>query len=223
MARVIVGDRDLSVLRFAVDQFAISMPLTATLIERHADAPPSRAVAERLARRLAARLETSHYIKRVRVAGDVWLVPTGAGLALASPPNDDGDEDAYRLWHPVSWKMDHVDAVAKLRLFLTDVHPGSRWESERAIRRRWHKTGARVRHADGGLYLADGGAVGIECELHIKRPELYDGIVGDVDPAWTAGIWWYTPAGHLELLKRRLERAGATGHQVHQLPGGVVL
>jgi hypothetical protein len=217
----VIGDRDLSVLSFAVEQFAVSMPLAATLIERAAAGPLSRPVAERLARRLAARLEDARYIKRVRVAGQVWLVPTAPGLALASPPNDDGEEDAYRLWHPVSWKMEHVDTVARLRLHLLDAHPGSAWESERSIRRRWHDTGARVRHADGGLQLGDGVAAGIECELHIKRQSLYDGIVGDVDPAWTA-IWWYTPAGHAALLRARLERAGAAaGHLVRELPEGV--
>jgi hypothetical protein len=222
MARVIVTDRDLAVLSFAVDQFAISMPLAATLVERLAAEPLSRSVAERLARRLAARLEAGHYIKRVRVAGQVWLVPTGAGLALATPPNDQGEEDPYRLWHPVSWKMDHVDAVGRLRLHLLDTYPGSRWESERSIRRRWHETGARVRHADGGLHLPDGRAAGLEVELHIKRPELYRGIVGDTDPAWTAGVWWYTPAGHAGLLQARLDGAGAGDqHLVHELPKGV--
>ena len=219
MARVVVTDRDLAVLSFAVDQFAVSMPLAATLVERLSAEVPSRPVAERLARRLAARLEAGHYARRVRVAGEVWMVPTGAGLALGSPPNDDGEEEPYRLWQPVRWKLDHVDAVARLRLHLLDTYPGSTWESERSIRRRWHKTGARVRHADGGLHFNDGSAIGIECELHVKRPSLYDEIIGDVDPAWTA-VWWYTPAAHLDLLRARL--AGVDGrHQVRQLPEGV--
>jgi hypothetical protein len=134
----------------------------------------------------------------------------------------DGDDRPYDLWQPVRWKLDHLATVARLRLALTDAFPGSRWESERAIRRRWHNTGARVRHADGGLYLPSGSAAGIEVELNTKRQSLYDGIVGDTDPAWTAGVWWFAPPGHVDTLRARLSSAGAgDSHQVHELPEGV--
>jgi hypothetical protein len=217
-SRVAVTDRDLAVLRFAVEQFAVPMPIVAELVRRGGSVATT-AVAEAVARRLAARLEAGHYARRVRVAGEVWLVPTGRGIALGMPA---GEDRPYDLWQPVRWKLDHLATVARLRLALTDAYPGSTWESERAIRRRWHATGARVRHADGGLHLPSGAAAGIEVELHTKRQSLYDGIVGDTDPAWTAGVWWFAPAGHVATLQRRLEAAGAgDGHQVHEQPQGV--
>jgi hypothetical protein len=208
----------LAVLRFAVEQFALPMAMVAELVRRGDDVT-SQAVAERVARRLAARLEAGHYTRRVSVAGQTWMVPTGLGLALGMA---EGQSLPYAIWHPVGWKLEHVATVARLRLALVDAFPGSSWESERAIRRRWHNTGARVRHADGGLHLPSGAAAGIEVELHTKRQSLYDGIVGDVDPAWSAGCWWFAPAGHVDTLRRRLEVAGAgDGHQVHELPGEV--
>jgi hypothetical protein len=217
-SRVRVTDRDLAVLSFAVDQFAIPMVMVAELVRR-GGSTATTAVAEAVARRLAARLEAGHYVRRVRVAGEVWMVPTGRGIALGMP---DGDDRPYDLWQPVKWKLEHISTVARLRLALVDAFPGSTWESERAIRRRWHNTGARVRHADGGLHLPSGAAAGIEVELNTKRQSLYDGIVGDTDPTWTAGVWWFAPAGHVETLRRRLASAAqGLDHQVHELPEGV--
>ncbi|HET9556665.1 MAG TPA: hypothetical protein VFS70_05955 [Actinomycetota bacterium] len=113
--------------------------------------------------------------------------------------------------------------MARLRLHLTDRHPGSTWESERAIRRRWHHSGARVRRADAGLHLPGDQAVGIEVELHVKRASLYEGIVRDQDPAWNAGIWWFTPTAHVGVLRSRLGQAGAgPDHVVCELPEGAV-
>jgi hypothetical protein len=136
----------------------------------------------------------------------------------------EGQETAYQVWRPAAWKLDHLAAVARLRLHLEDAYPGAAWQSERAIRRRWHGSGARVRMADGGLHFSDGRAVGVEVELHVKRPALYSGIVRDVDPAWTAGVWWFAPRGHAGLLRGRLAEVGADTddhHEVFPLPAGI--
>jgi hypothetical protein len=210
--------RDLGVLAFAVEMFGLPLGLVAELVARDAPERLSPASAERVARRVAARLREGGYARLVRVAGEVWLVPTEAGLHLGMA---EGQSTPYQVWRPAAWKLDHLAAVARLRLFLEDAYPGAVWQSERAIRRRWHSTGARVRLADGGLHLANGQAVGVEVELHVKRLNLYEGIVRDVDPAWTRGIWWWTPAANLELLYRRLEAAGAVGHEVYELPDGI--
>ena len=125
------------------------------------------------------------------------------------------------MWRPAAWKLEHVAAVGRLRLALADQYPQARWESERSIRRRWAGTGARVRYADAGLHFPDGSAVGIECELNVKAPHLYQGIAADQDPTWTAGVWWFTPPAQVDLLSRRLAEVGATRHRVFELPEGV--
>lgn len=216
-SRAGVTERDVRVLAFAVEMFGLPVGLVAELVARD-PATQRPATAERIARRVAGRLREGGYARLVTVAGSRWLVPTEAGLHLGMPA---GQDTPYQTWRPAAWKLDHLAAVARLRLHLEDRHPGAAWESERAIRRRWHATGARVRMADGGLHLPDGRAVGVEVELHVKRPSLYEGIVADQDPAWTGGVWWFTPAGHVALLRGRLAGVGAAGHEVFPLPFGV--
>ena len=217
--RAVVTRRDLAVLTFAGEQFGLPMATVAELLARHAAAtrPLRASAAATVARRTAARLEAGGYAERLTVAGEVWLVPTSRGLALVR----EDQARPYEVWQPAAWKLEHIAAVARLRLALADQYPQARWESERSIRRRWAGSGARVRYADAGLHFPDGTAVGIECELHVKKPHLYQGIALDQDPAWTGGVWWYCPAAQVALLRRRLDDAGATAHQVQALPEGV--
>jgi hypothetical protein len=242
-SRPVVTQRDLEVLSFAVEMFAVSMPLVAELVARQPGQRGSRQIPDRLtptdarrvAHRLAARLEAGGYARRVVVAtrakpgsraivaGEVWLVPTEAGLSLGMAEDA---EKPYDVWRPAGWKLEHHGTVAWLRLWLEDQHPGARWESERAIRRRWQHTGARVRMADGGLYLPDGRAIGQEVELNVKRQHAearYGGFVRDQDSAWTGGVWWWTRRASVELLRRRLDQAGAVvpEHEVYPLPDGI--
>src|SRR5829696_897629 len=126
--------------------------------------------------------------------GQQWVAPTRRGLRAAGLP--------YRVWNPIEheWSAKHVILCARLRLHLAAAYPEAEWESDRAIRARWHGSGARVRLADGGLEWPDGGAVGIELERYVKRPSRYQAAVLDVDPAWTEGVWWCTPIERLPLL-----------------------
>jgi hypothetical protein len=219
--RLVIPDRDLRVLEFAVEMFGVPMSLAAELIARDPDSTTLRAEhAETVARRTAARLEAGRLARRLTVAGEAWLVPTGPGLHMAMA---EGQEKPYDVWHPVRWKLEHVEAAGRLRLALEREHPEARWISERAIRRRWKDDSpdARVRKCDGGLRWPDGTATGIELELHLKAEHLYHGIVADRDPEWDAGFWWYCPAGQVRSLTKRLEAAGGFDHKVHELPGGV--
>jgi hypothetical protein len=222
-SRAVVTRRDLQVLTFAAEQFGLPMALAAELARRHTAGTLAPAGAERVARRTAARLEAGGYARRLVVAGEVWLVPTGRGLALVADPG----ERPYEVWRPQGWKLEHVATTARLSLWLCDRYPDASWESERAIRRRWaavHRASGvdtRTRYADGGLHLPDGQVVGVEVELHIKKPALYEGIAVDQDTAWTAGVWWFTPASQVELLRTRLADAAAVDQQVYPLPEGV--
>jgi hypothetical protein len=173
--------------------------------------------AEVMARRQAARLERLGYADRRPMLGQTWLSPTRRGMTAAGLP--------YRLWviEDHAWSLAHVEACARLRLQLERAYPTATWESDRAIRHRWWRSGARVRLADGGLYWSDdGSATGIELERHVKRPDRYRAAVLDTDPAWTAGVWWFCPAGQVELLTTRLREAGGGElHQVYELLEGV--
>jgi hypothetical protein len=215
--RTVITKRDLAVLTFAGEQYGVPMATVAELLARHAVAtrPLGASAAATVARRTAARLGAGGYAERLTVAGQVWLVPTSRGLALT---RQDEEPRPFEVWRPAAWKLEHVAAVGRLRLHLQDAYPQARWESERSIRRRWAGTGARVRYADAGLHFPDGSAVGVECELHVKAPHLYQGIAADQDPAWTGGVWWFTPPAQVDLLGRRLAEVRATRHRVFALP-----
>jgi hypothetical protein len=123
-------------------------------------------------------------------------------------------------WQPSAWKLAHIEAVARLRLYMTDHEPTASWISERVIRQRWAGTGARI--ADDALAFRDGGQDGIELELHSKVAHRSQATIADVDPAWSAGVWWFTPIAQLRLLQQRLPDAGGNGHhQVVTAPEGV--
>jgi hypothetical protein len=213
MARAVLSERQLTVLRWVGEQYAAPLSTVADLLRRDGLAEAS---AEVVARRVAVALERLGYADRRAVLGSAWLVPTRAGLRAAGLP--------YRMWNPDhhEWSAKHIDACGRLRLHLAECYPEARWESDRAIRQRWHGSGARVRLADGGLYWPDGDAVGVELERYVKRPSRYRSAVLDVDQAWSAGVWWFTPANLAPLLTARLREAGGGEvHQVYELPEGV--
>jgi hypothetical protein len=210
-ARATITERELQALRFVGEQYAVPMALLADLVDRGAE-PLSPSSAPRVARRVAGRLGVLGYADRRPLLGQQWLIPTRTGLRAAGLP--------YAATTPAPILLDHIAAVARLRLHLAAAYPESAWESERAIREHWQ--GTRVRRADGALVWPDGGATGIEVELHIKKLPRYVGIVHDLDPGWDQGCWWFTPAQHVATLAGRLrEAAGGDFHQVYPLPEGV--
>ena len=161
-----------------------------------------------------ARLNASGFIERLRVGGlGVWAVPTTRGLRMAGLP--------YGRWQPSAWKLQHIEAVSRLRLYLADQEPAATWVCERELRHRWTGSGARVRIADGALTFPDGEAVGIELELNIKVAHRYQAVVADQDPRFGA-VWWFVPAAQVDLLRSRLQAAGAgPHHEVTAVPEGV--
>jgi hypothetical protein len=211
----LITDRDLQVLRFAGEQYGVSQPLAEELCARLAPAPLAAGARETTARRALARLDNSGFIERLRVGRlGVWAVPTSRGLRMAGLP--------YGRWQPSAWKLRHIEAVSRLRLWLADREPKATSVCERELRHRWHGSGARVRIADGALVFPDGAAIGIECELNVKAAHRYQAVVADVDPAWSAGVWWFVPTAQVDLLRSRLQAVGAGAqHEVVAAPEGV--
>jgi hypothetical protein len=176
-----VTDRDVRVLRWLGEQFGAPMATVAALY----------GVGERDARRHAARLEQAGFATRQRAPGTTWLVPTRRGLRFAGLD--------YGEWALVAWKSDHTAAVGRLRLCLADLYPEATWTSERAIRSRWDDSGARVRFADGQLDFHVT-CVGVELELHRKKPHQYKNVAGDIDPDYDE-VWWFCPPGDVTWLR----------------------
>jgi hypothetical protein len=207
-----VTDRDQQVLVFAVEMFGLPVAILAAMVP-----------GDRVARRIVGRLEAARLARRVRVAGQLWLVPTVRGIEATGL--------GYTVWRPAGWKLEHHATVIGVRLFLERRYPDAVWVSERAIRRRWRADGGQGRRADGAVRWPDGTQTGVEVELSVKarrQPGVLSGvdryadIVRQCDPAWTAGVWWFTPLQHVKRLTERLAAAGGGDrHQVYPLPEGV--
>jgi hypothetical protein len=169
-------------------------------------------VGQRDTRRHAARLEQAGFASRQRSPAEVWLVPTRAGLRYAGLD--------YERWDLVGWKAAHMAAVCRMRLALEAKFPGASWESERAIRARWHGSGARVRIPDG-IIGDHPRRIGIEVELHRKAAHRYEGIIADRDPDLSA-CWWFVRPADVVWLRRVLDEIPCPIDQlVFELPGGV--
>jgi hypothetical protein len=212
---VAVSERDAAMLGWVGDQFTLRDDLVGVVLGRLApDRQPPGPLSRRTARGWADRMQRGGYLTRHRMDGRTWLVATVRGLRMAGLP--------YDAWQPDLWQLDHRHAVALVRLAVEAAHPGARWESERAIRSRWHGSGASVRYADGGLtFPPSDERVGVEVELHRKAPARYRAILRDQDPAW-AEVWWFTPAADVGWLLRTLAESGPLcPQQVHPLPGEV--
>lgn len=224
----VVTQRDLLVVRWIGEQYAVPVDVFGELLARFVPADagtrasrfgkgePSRAATlgtrERLGRRHVGRLETLDLLQRFRLRSGVWVAPTRSGLYRAGL--------AWETWEISDWQLGHIEAVARLRLHLEREYPDAEWISERAIRSHWHGKGARVRLADGGLSWPEDGATGVECERHVKKLDRYQGAVADCDPRWSE-VWWFTPAAQVALLALKLAEAGGSDrHQVYELPEG---
>jgi hypothetical protein len=227
-----VTERDVAALRFIGEQYGVRTDALAVLLARLSPAParqgpgvtawqPPAMLSDRRVRGWVERMEQAGYLTRRRVLGHTWTTPTAAGMALAGLTFErwkfggarDGEE---------GWGLEHVHAVTGVRLHLQPDPADGRWISERAIRRKWEGTGARVRRADGALVLDDGRVAGVEVELHRKKADRYDDIVHDVDTDF-AEVWWFTPAGDVGWLAGVLRELPQPygPHRVDALPKGV--
>jgi hypothetical protein len=120
-----------------------------------------------------------------------------------------------------AWSLARIEGCARLQLYLERTYRRATWESDRAI---W-PAGTIAAHGWGWPMAASsgrGGATGVELELDVKRLDRYQPAVADVDPAWSAGVWWFTPRAQVCLLQQQLSDASGDGHhQVVTAPEGV--
>jgi hypothetical protein len=218
-----VTERDVQALRFIGEQYGVRADALAVLLARLSPAPPRprpgwerpAVLSDRRVRSWGERMESAGYLSRRRALGHTWTTPTAAGMTLVGLTFErwkfggarDGEE---------GWGLEHVHATTRVRLHLQPDPADGAWISERAIRRKWEGTGARVRRADGALQLSDGRVAGVEVELHRKKPDRYDGIVRDVDPDFDE-IWWFCPAGDVGWLTDVLSQLPTQLRPVHRV------
>jgi hypothetical protein len=86
---------------------------------------------------------------------------------------------------------------------------------------RWHSSSARVRLVDGGLWWPEVARLRSSWSA-TSSAWTATTPVADVDAAWSAGVWWFTPIAQVDLVRSRLQTADAGAHhQVVTAPEGV--
>jgi hypothetical protein len=208
--------RDVTALAWIAEQYAVRADTLALLLGRLArEAPqtvhrweyaPGRwadlpALAEATIRYHLRRWLQAGWAQPQRALGRTWIVPTRAGLELAG--------SAYRPWTLVPSQLNHLHAVAVVRLAIEAANPEAEWVSERALTRLRAQRRETWWRPDGGLVVADASVSGtpplhtLEVELtpkHLaKLQEVFEHrYPGEVQTTY------FTPAGHQDGLKRRL-------------------
>ncbi len=222
--QVIVTERDVQVLRFAGEMYGVRSDVLHALLS---SLSPTRGrlardgLSDRAVRLWLERIERGGYLTRRRLLGHVWVTPTRTGLDLAGLPFERWNFGArLRDDAPGGWALEHVHAVALVRLVLQAELPGGTWVAEREFRRQRQLTGARVRVPDGAIDVGER-RIGIEVELTGKKPDKYLHILRDSHVSLDE-LRWYTKPALRPWLERTLAATPKPPRPVvsaHELPG----
>ena len=191
-----VSERDLRLLRFIGEQYAVTLPQLATLMGRSLHA----------ARWLRERWQRVGWVEgRAVLVGQpvfVWLTRRGRRAAGVEHP----------LWRPTPGALAHVAAVNDVRLDVERRHPEAAWVSERDLRRGDPRP--RV-HRPDGVVVIGGREVAVEVELTQKERRRAARIMRELVAGYGSVAYFAAP-GPKRLLT---ELAGVVGQgRVQILP-----
>ena len=85
------------------------------------------------------------WVRPQRALGRTWIIPTPGGLDLAG--------SGYRPWTLVPCQLNHLHAVAVVRLAIETANPQAEWFSERALTRLRAQRRETWWRPDGGLVV----------------------------------------------------------------------
>ena len=198
--------RDVELLRIVGEQYAVTLPQLARLM----DCSPHAA------RWLRSRWERAGWARgRAMLVGEpvfVWLTRRGHGIAGID----------YAVWRPNAGMLAHIAAVTDVRLDVMRRHPGALWVSERELHREISgETGGRQRHRPDGLVVLGGREVAVEVELTLKRRARIESIMRELVARYGSVSYFTAPAPRRTLTQLAAE-VGAGRVQVLGLPTATV-
>jgi hypothetical protein len=142
------------------------------------------------------------WVRPQRALGRTWIVPTRGGLDLAG--------SSYRSWPLVPSQLQHLHAIAVVRLAIEAASPQAEWVSERALARLRAQRRESWWRPDGGLVVAEVAVNGtcvplhtIEVELTPKHLAKLQQVFEDRYPG-EVQTTYFTPPTHQDGLQRRL-------------------
>lgn len=168
-------ERDLYLLRWVAEQYAVRVDLLRQLVGAYRGAP----VSESAIKWLVARWERAGWVKRQKLlAGQpqwVWLSRRGV-RELAVP---------FPYLKPGVGRLEHIHHAGRVRAFVERKRPEARWVSERHANIARRKR--RAHRVDGEVRLGDA-RIAIEVELSQKSRRRLRAILTelqrDYDTAW---------------------------------------
>ncbi len=192
-------ERDETLLGFIGEQFAITLPQLARLMNR----------SERAARSLRDRWHNAGWIAsgQLRLHGPVYLWLTRDGSDAA------GSE--FKLWRPKLGMIDHVAAVSDIRIGLEHELRLGRWTCERELARSFPSRSINRPHLPDGLLDLGTRAVAVEIELSLKSRARRTEIVAELSRSYDEV--WYFAAPSCACVMRELA-AQALRQNVHVHP-----
>jgi hypothetical protein len=176
--------RDFELLEFVGEQYAVTLPQLARLMNRRVET--ARSLRDRWTRAGWARSAQL----AIAVPSFVWL--TRAGAAVGSSP--------FRVWEPNPGLATHIQAVTDIRILLERDMRHGEWECERSVARGLARSGNRRfrGHLPDGVLHTDAGPVAVEVELTLKSRVRLNEIVTALTAEYHE-VWYFVP--------ERLERA----------------
>jgi hypothetical protein len=208
--------RDVAALAWVAEQYAVRADTLGLLLGRLSPETPRTvhrwqyapgqwvdlpALAEATVRYHLRRWLRAGWVRPQRALGRTWIVPTRAGLDLAG--------SGYRPWTLVPSQLNHLHAVAVVRLAIETANPDAEWVSERALTRLRAQRRETWWRPDGGLVVADAAVNGgpplhtIEVELTPKHLAKLQAIFEDRYPG-EVQTTYFTPPAHQDGLRARL-------------------
>jgi hypothetical protein len=196
-------ERDETLLDFIGEQFAITLPQLARLMNR----------SERAARALRDRWHNAGWVAsgQLRLHGPVYLWLTRDGSDAA------GSE--FKLWRPKLGMIDHVAAVSDVRIGLEHELRLGRWTCERELARSFPSRSINRPHLPDGLLDLDTRRVAVEVELSLKSRARRAEIVTELSRSYDE-VWYFAARSCLAVLRELAEQALRQNLRVHPYTPG---
>lgn len=187
-----ITERDLAVLGFIGEQYAVRHDQLARLLRR----PATGSLSESATRAVLARWEKAGLASSRKIIGDepkfVWL--TRSGLDEVGLP--------FKPWTPTAASLAHLFWTNQVRMHTEARHPDAAWRSERELRkgRVMQSVSTGQDHAVDAEILLSEGVVGVEVELTAKSVERRRSIMAEVVSRY-ATVWYFAPRNVAALLE----------------------
>jgi hypothetical protein len=195
------SERDSELLSLIGEQYALTLPQLARLIERSLHT----------ARSLRDRWKRAGWVGSGQLStmapSFVWL--TGRGAA--------GVESPFRVWQPNHGLALHIEAVTNVRLLLERELRLGEWECERQVAQRLAQPGGRRQHLPDAVLHRDGERIAIEVELTLKSRLRLAAIVEELSLTYEQ-VWYFAPERFHTALSELAAAAPYGNVTIHRYP-----